>query len=77
MDNDKFAVLLPIITSDIIKIMMDKLNLSEDDAIINFMNSKVYKLLEIEETKMWHFSSYCLIQLYMDELSGQLNIPEV
>ena len=42
-----------------------------------FYGSKVYSLLEQEDTKLWHFSPLTLFNMYVEEKkTGDFEIPE-
>ena len=49
----------------------------EDFAMERFMSSRVYALLEKEESKVWQYSSVMLAELFTDEREGHLTFPEV
>jgi hypothetical protein len=42
-----------------------------------FTSSKLYSYLEREETKVWQYSALMLAQLFNEERSGRLSLPEV
>ena len=45
--------------------------------IERFTNSKLYSYLEKEETKVWQYSAFMLAELFNEERSGRLTLPEV
>lgn len=77
MNKDRFVALMIMITPDIINKIMHKYELDEDRAMISFYKSKVYKLLEKEETKLWQYSSEMIVELFDREQNGRLELPEV
>ena len=77
MNKDRFVALMIMITPDIINKIMNKYGLDEDRAMILFYKSKVYKLLENEETKLWQYSSEMIVELLDREQNGRLEFPEV
>lgn len=77
MNKDKFATFLAATTPDIISKIMDKYNLSEDEASSLFHKSKLYQMLEEENTKVWHYSSEMIVELLDREKKGNLIFPEV
>ena len=77
MNKDRFVALMIMITPDIINKIMHKYGLDEDRAMILFYKSKVYKLLEKEETKLWQYSSEMIVELFDREQNGRLELPEV
>ena len=77
MNKDRFVALMIMITPDIINKIMHKYVLDEDRAMILFYKSKVYELLEKEETKLWQYSSEMIVELFDREQNGRLELPEV
>lgn len=77
MNERSYEILLYKITANVILKIMELNNWSENETIERFMSSKLYSLLEEENTKMWHYSSLMLAQLFVDEQNGKLSLPEV
>ena len=70
--------LIPYISADLIKLIADKENISHDDAILRLYSSKLYELLEDEETKVWQYSSEMLYALLkQEEETGTIVFPDV
>ena len=61
-------VLQTMSTSLVEKIITDK-GLDENTAMENLYSSKLYAMLEKEETKLWHYSVPMLYDLYVEELT--------
>jgi hypothetical protein len=77
MTQKQFEVLLMVITPQVIQYIMQNKNLPLDKAATIFYNSQLYKTLEIEESKVWHFSSLLLYELLDEELTtGTIDWPE-
>ena len=53
MGQEQFAALMPIIIESLASRIVREQKLSETDAIIALYNSKLYALLEDENTKLW------------------------
>lgn len=78
MEQKTFSLLLPKICTDLTYMIMEKENLSQTDAIIKLYNSKLYALLEQEETKLWYYSTPMLYSLLEQEsISGNIRFPDV
>lgn len=77
MTKERFTALMALITPDIISKIMDKYGYDEDKAMSLFHKSELYRLLEIEETKIWQYSSYMMVELFDREMNGHLEFPEV
>lgn len=77
MDENKLSVVLSMIVPKIIELILDNSSLSEQEAAEKFYSSRVYALLEDEETKLWHFSPITLYNMYDEEQkTGKITFPE-
>lgn len=77
MEQKKFEAVLKLLIPQIIHLIAENQKIDEVTASRDFYNSKVYELLENEETKLWHFSPLTLFNMYDDEIkTGVLNFPE-
>ena len=77
MSDNKLSAILVIIVPQVIKEIVENENISETTATENFYNSKVYSVLENEETKLWHLSPKALYELYKQEVkTGKIDFPE-
>ena len=77
MNNRSYETLLYSITASVTNRLIDMNNWSEDEALERFTSSKLYTFLEREETKVWQYSSLMLAELFNEERSGRLVLPEV
>ena len=77
MTEKDFEIMLYGITANVIAKIMELNNWSEDVAMERFAQSKIYSYLEREETKVWHYSSLMLAQLFNEEQAGKFSLPEV
>lgn len=77
MEQKKFEAVLKLLIPQVIHLITEKKNIDEVTASRDFYNSKVYELLENEETKLWHFSPLTLFNMYEDETkTGDVIFPE-
>ena len=76
MNKDRFSTLMALMTPDIINKIINKYGLDENKAIALFHKSEVYKTLEIEETKVWQYSSEMIVELFDREMNGKLEFPD-
>lgn len=61
----------------IVKLMNENLHLTNLDAISTLYNSKLYSLLEKEDTKLWHYSPLTLFNMLQSEIeTGEIIFPE-
>lgn len=77
MNERSYETLLYSITANVVAKIMELNGWSEDIAIERFTQSKLYSYLEREETKVWQYSSLMLAQLFNEERTGNLSLPEV
>ena len=77
MNERSFETLLYIVTANAVAKIMEINGWSENEAIERFTSSKLYSYLEKEETKVWQYSALMLAQLFNEERTGRLSLPEV
>ena len=69
MNTGAFEVVLQTISTGLVeKIMTDK-RLDENAAMESLYSSKLYAMLEKEDTKLWHYSVPMLYDLFNEELT--------
>lgn len=77
MNEDQFSAMLIIIVPPIIEQIIENSNVSNDEVISKFYQSKLYKELSDEKSKLWHYSPMTLYTMYQDELlTGSYDYPE-
>ena len=77
MEANLFAAVLQTISIGLISKMIDETDLDEDILIEKLYSSELYSVLEIEETKVWHYSVPKLYEIWGKEMkTGQLVLPE-
>lgn len=77
MEQKKFEALLVLIIPEVVRLIIEKYKCDEVTAVREFYSSKVYSLLEQEDTKMWHFSPLTLFNMYDEERkTGTITFPE-
>lgn len=77
MNERSYETLLYGITAHVVEKIMELNGWSEDIAMERFTQSKLYTYLEQENTKVWQYSALMLAQLFNEERSGRLSLPEV
>lgn len=77
MNERSYETLLYGITASVVGKIAANNNWTEDVAMERFTQSKLYSYLEREETKVWQYSAVLLAQLFEEERSGMLVLPEV
>lgn len=77
MEQEQFSALMPYIVTDLIAEICKIQNLSEEDAFKKLYFSKLYTVLENEETKVWHYSTQLLYRLLeQEEENGTIVFPD-
>lgn len=77
MEQRKFEAMLVLIVPKIIGLIVENHGTDEVLASKKFYESKVYSLLEEEDTKLWHLSPLTLFNMYDEEIkTGEITFPE-
>ena len=77
MEQQKFRALIVLIVPQIIELIVKHDGVDEISAAKDFYQSKVYSLLEEEETKIWQLSPLTIYHMYHEEQStGKITFPE-
>lgn len=77
MADKKFEAILTLLVPQIVNLICENYSLDEVAASREFYQSKVYSLLEQEETKLWHFSPLTLFNMFDEEKrTGDFQMPE-
>ena len=77
MADKKFEAILTLLVPQVINLICENYPLDEMTASKEFYESKVYSLLEQEDTKLWHFSPLTLFNMFDEErTTGDLQMPE-
>ena len=78
MGQEQFIAIMPYISADLVSLIGEKKNISEDEALTVLYSSKLYSLLENEETKVWQYSTQMLYSLFeQEENTGSIEFPDV
>lgn len=67
MKQEQFVAIMPYISTDLVSMISEKQNISEETAIKKLYSSKLYASLEKEETKVWQYSTQMLYSLFEQE----------
>lgn len=77
MADKKFEAILILLVPQVVQLICENYLLDEMVASREFYESRVYSLLEQEDTKLWHFSPLTLFNMYDEEKkTGNFVIPE-
>ena len=77
MEQKKFEAMLILIVLKVVSLIVEKYEVDEVTASKRFYESKVYSLLEEEDTKVWQLSPLMLFCMYDEEVkTGNITFPE-
>jgi len=77
MGAEKFSAVMGVLVEQVVHLIIENYAYDEMTASNEFYNSKVYALLEQEETKLWHFSPLTLFNMFDEEKkTGKFELPE-
>ncbi|MBR6683300.1 MAG: hypothetical protein IKL38_03055 [Firmicutes bacterium] len=77
MEQKKFEAMLVLIVPQVVHLIAENYDLTEVEAAKSFYESKVYSVLEQEDTKLWHLSPLTLFSMYDEEQkTGEISFPE-
>ena len=77
MADKKFEAILTLLVPQVINLICENYPLDEMTASREFYESKVYSLLEQDDTKLWHFSPLTLFNMFDEEKrTGDFQMPE-
>ena len=64
MADKKFEAILTLLVPQVVQLICENYPVGEVTASKEFYESKVYSLLEQEDTKLWHFSPLTLFNIF-------------
>lgn len=68
---------LDLISADLIQLLMEKRGYNYETAIERLYTSKLYSLLELADTGVWHYSAATLFNVLCEEIdTGRVTLPE-
>lgn len=77
MERKKYEAMLVLIVPQVIGLIVKNDGLDEVTAARLFYESRVYSLLEQEDTKLWNLSPLTLFNMYDEERkTGNITFPE-
>ncbi len=78
MGQEQFVAIMPYISADLVNMITIKQGITEEEAIKKLYTSKLYAVLEQEETKVWQYSMQMLYSLLeQEEKTGNIQFPDV
>ena len=77
MKADRFLLILQVKASGLVEALMEKTGIGLDDALLRVYQSRLYRTLSLEESKMWHHSPLLLLDCLESELkTGTPEYPD-
>lgn len=77
MRQEQFTAMMSYISNDLVAMISERNNIPPQDAIEILYSSKLYSLLENEDTKLWHYSTKMLYTMFSEEQkSGKITFPD-
>ena len=77
MGAERFAMVLFMLVPQVVALIAEGHDVSEEVAVKRLYHSRLYELLETEETKLWHFSPQLLFAMFDEEArTGNITFPE-
>ena len=77
MEKKKFEAMLGLLVPQVIHLITENYSYDEVTASKEFYESRVYSLLEEEDTKLWHLSALTLFNMFDEEKrTGTFIFPE-
>ncbi len=77
MEKNKFEAILVLLVPQVLQCIIEHYCYDEVTAAKEFYHSKVYSVLEQEDTKLWHFSALTLFHMFDEEKkTGTFIFPE-
>lgn len=77
MSTVNIKAMLEMIVPRLVRMIMEKRELTEKEALTELYASELYRQLEREETKLWHLSVLTLFDLWAQEKeTGCIIYPE-
>lgn len=78
MGQEQFIAIMPYISSDLVGMIATKNGITENEALTKLYASRLYAMLEQEETKLWQYSTDMLYSLFeQEDQTGTIVFPDV
>ncbi|MDR1060909.1 MAG: hypothetical protein LBL83_06805 [Clostridiales bacterium] len=77
MEAKKLSTVLIFLVPQILDLVMNTYCVNDEKATELLYSSELYKMLEEEETKLWHLSAHALFEMFREEQeTGKITFPE-
>jgi hypothetical protein len=77
MKESKLTTVLILLVPRILELIMREYHVGEEKAVEMLYSSKLYEVLEEEDTKLWHLNAHALFEMFQEELqTGAITFPD-
>ena len=77
MEQSKLPTIFISLVPQIITLIVSECGVDDEKATEMFYSSKLFTVLEDEETKLWHLSAHALFEMFQEEQqTGNITYPE-
>ena len=77
MGQAQFNAIMPYMRADLVAEISRQENIADEEAIKKLYSSKLYAVLENEDTKVWQYSTQMLYSLLVqEEKTGTIQFPD-
>lgn len=77
MNEEQFSAIMGLVVEEVVRLITENMGMDEISATKEFYSSKVYEILEKEDTKLWHLSPLTIFNMFDEERkTGCFEIPE-
>ena len=77
MEQSRLTTVLVFLVPQILSLIMREYAVDDEKAAVMLYSSKLFAVLEDEQTKLWHLSAHALFDMFQEEQeTGQITYPE-
>jgi len=77
MMQSRLTTVLVFLVPQVLSLIIKEYAVSDEKAAEMFYSSKLFAVLEDEQTKLWHLSAHALFEMFQEEQqTGNITYPE-
>ena len=78
MEEGKFTIIMDLSVVDLCDLIKNYFGITYNEAIKKLYGSKLYEMLDDEETKLWYYSTNDLFKMFLEEVqTGKFTLSGV
>jgi len=78
MEEGKFTIIMDLSVVDLCDLIKNYFGITYNEAIKKLYSSKLYEMLDDEETKLWYYSTNDLFKMFLEEVqTGKFTLSGV